>query len=580
MMRLAEYFDRIKVAAAIAAVAPMAPGPEGGHWRRLDAGEEGHAETGAPIVGKTWVKKKSNLNADVKPFAHQQDFTKAMLALPEGRGILAAHGTGTGKTLSAVGAFEALKESGRGHRALVITPSGLRNNFLEKGVQRFSGSKGVIYDRLPAKPPADDVDYAVISYEAFRRDPLAWQRMLSPDVVIADEIHRAGNEESETNKALWKIRPYQKAFIGLTASSSQNDVADIVPLVQLASGDREAPYASRRAFHRMHVKSIVNPGDRGVFGGKTKTKELVHREELYRRIGPYVHYAGDLDASQKPQEVSERIRIPMSEGQLYLYNIAMKGIDPKIRLKVERGEEVSKSEEANVFTALIRARQVSNSAHTVDGRMTPEQAAEQTPKIKRVLDDAMKHLETTPDGQIVMYSNVIHGGVDVLEAGLKARGIQYGVFSGRGNAGITEESRQGAVRDYLAGKNKVIVITGAGAEGLSLGNTTMVQLVDGHYNPERINQAKARGIRAGGLAHRKLEDRKVKVNQYVSTMPKSTWDKILFRSPKMSVDEFVDRTADRKSIMNAKLKSILERRSEHEEKKRDSFWYRHLSGGP
>ena len=558
--------------AKLAEVAPTG----NGHWRQLKPGEEGHDQVGSPQVGKTWVHR-NRMKPGQTPFAHQTDFNKAMVNTKPGEGQIAAHGTGTGKTFTAIGAFEELKGLGRAQRALVITPAGLRGNFLEKGVHRFTTSKAQIIHS-----PTDiqsDTDYAIVSYDAFRQNPTAYMDAVKPDTLIADEVHRAGNPDGATNKALWEVRPRVKYFMGLTASSSQNSPADIVPLVQLASGKQTVPWKSKKEFNSRYVRSNPVEG-RGIFGGKQRESHLVRQEELYQRLGPYVHYVEDLDASQKPAEVDAVVKVEMSKPQVELYRMAMSGIDPQIRIKIEQGQPVSQKEAIGVFTSLLRARQASNSLHAVDPRLTPEQAAEQTPKIKAILDDAEKHLKDTEDGQVIMYTNVVHGGVDVLEAGLKKRGLSYGIFSGKGNKGVTEETRQQAVEDYLAGKKKVIVITGAGAEGLSLGNTTMVQLVDGHYNPERINQAKARGIRAGGLSQRKPEDRKVMVKKYVSTLPKTFWQAVTLRSADTGVDEWVYRTAEKKAKMNRALRDVLQKRTEHEEHKRDSTAYRWFGGGP
>ena len=153
----------------------------------------------------------------------------------------------------------------------------------------------------------------------------------------------------------------------------------------------------------------------------------------------------------------------------------------------------------------------------------------------------------------------------MIEAGLKKRGIEYGKFIGKGQKGVTEDTRQKAVDDYVAGKKKVIIITGAGAEGLSLGNTTLVMLADGHYNPERISQAEARGVRAGGQAHRAPEKRKVEVRRYVSTVPKNFWQTMFFRKPEKSVEQFVYMTADRKRRLNRQLRDVLQKKSKDAE---------------
>lgn len=43
-----------------------------------------------------------------------------------------------------------------------------------------------------------------------------------------------------------------------------------------------------------------------------------------------------------------------------------------------------------------------------------------------------------------------------------------------------------------------MIVSPTGAGGLSLGNTTWEGVLDPHFNPERMNQMEARGVRAGG----------------------------------------------------------------------------------
>lgn len=549
---------------------------EGGHWRRLEPGEEGKGKGGEPTVGRTWVHR-SNLLPSSIPKPHQIDFEKALKGMSDTGGIIAAHGTGTGKTLTAVNAFEKLKSEGRARRALVITPSGLRNNFLEKGVEKFTTSKGVILDK-PKELPEED-EYAIVSYDAFRRRPQEFIDKLKPDTLIADEVHRAANPESKNYQSLMLARKQVPRFVGLTASVVQNDPKEIIPLLNLTTGGK-SQVGSEGNFRRMYISKTPS-SQRGIFGGKTYEENLIRTAMLKARIGGTVHYVEDLDASEKPLEVGERVAVPMSPEQVKLYHMSMEGIDPVIVNKIKQGIPVDKPKELKqLFTRLLRARQASNSLNSVVPGMSAADAAEKTPKVRKILDDAQDHIKKTPDGQVVLYTNFVHGGVDVLTEGLKKRGIPFGVFAGRGVPGVTEESRQQAVRDYLSGKNRAIVITGAGAEGLSLGNTTMVQMVDGHYNPERINQAKARGIRAGGLSHRAPEDRKVVVKQYVSSLPKTFWQTVTFRPPEKGVEEFVYSTADRKTRLNRQLRNVLADRSEYEQKRRDSKLFRWFGGGP
>jgi intein/homing endonuclease len=473
-------------------------------------------------------------------------------------------------TFSAINAFEELKGDGKAGRALVLTPAGLRDNFLVKGINKFTTSKGVILKKPAAV--SDDTEYVVVSYDAFRQNPDAWIDKVKPDTIIADEVHRAANPAGKTYQALRQARERVPRFMGLTASIVQNKPKELVPLLDLATAG-ETPFKSQRQFQKSHVARKPSQ-QRGIFGGRTYEQKLIRTALLKSSVGESVHYIEDLDASKKPAKFVETVNVSMSKDQIKLYRDAMKGLDPVVRKKIAEGQEVSKSEAKNVFLRLMRARQVSNSIHLGTPHMSLSQSAEKTPKIKKILDDASSHIRKTPDAQIVMYTNLVHGGVDVLEAGLKKRKIPYGIFAGRGVEGVTEETRQKAVEDYIAGKNKVIIITGAGAEGLSLGNTTMVQLVDGHYNPERISQAEARGVRAGGLSHRPVEERKVRVRRYVSALPKTFWQTVTFKPAEKSVGQWVYMTAGKKERLNRQLRDVLKKRSEHEKKQRESLFYR------
>jgi len=544
-------------------------GSSDGHWRNLPEGWKGKGPDGSPQFGRTWVRRgKSKLKDFVKLYPHQADFVKAVQAIPDGGGIIAAHGTGTGKTISSIAAFEDLKKTGKAARALVVAPAGLRGNFLEKGVNKFTDSKGVIVTN-PNQEIPDDAEYVITSYSAFRNNPDAFLQNYLPDTIIADEFHRAGNPGGKTFKAMRRASEVVPRFLGLTASISQNDPSDIAPLIDIAAGDKAPEVIRDKKKFKTRYTRKQQTRQRGVFGGKTYEKRMIRQPELEALLGKSVHYLEDLDADKKPAKDVETVEVDMSKDQMSAYRMSMKGIDPKVRAKIAEGIPVEQKEALNVFTKLMRARQVSNSLHTHIPNMTLAQAAEATPKVKRLLDDAQAHIQDTPDAQIIMYSNLVKGGVDVIEAGLKARGIPYGVFSGKGNKGVTEASRQQAVKDYQDGKNKVILITGAGAEGLSLGNTTMVQLADGHYNPERISQAEARGVRAKGLSHRPKEKRRVAVKRYVSVIPRNFWQKITFQKQKeKSVGQWVYTTAAKKERTNKQLREVLSRRAEYNTKQR------------
>ena len=51
------------------------------------------------------------------------------------------------------------------------------------------------------------------------------------------------------------------------------------------------------------------------------------------------------------------------------------------------------------------------------------------PKLKRIIDDVQDHISKTPDGQAVIFTHLLKFGGKELEAGLKSRGIDVGMYS-------------------------------------------------------------------------------------------------------------------------------------------------------
>jgi hypothetical protein len=499
------------------------------------------------------------MKPEVQLLPHQQEAIEKLLA---NRGTLVmAHATGSGKSISTIASQKVLKQLGHSNTALVLVPTALRKNYaknLDKFVEDPSyeiiggttDSESTPYTKItPGK------EFYIVGYELFARHPEIAQQ-IQPDTMILDEYHRVRNPSGATYEAVMSVRPNVKNFIGVTGSVVNNDPSDLAPLVSLASGNRSlTASAFKRTFERRVAK------EKGFFGGSKPVTGMQNIPQLQQRIGPMVDVVGhEIVADKMPKKELQTVEVPMSAEQEDYYNYTLSRLDPITAWKIKHNLSVPKDKLNTVFSQLMHARQVSNSLHTINPNITPEQSSYMTPKAKKVLDDTAEHLRTTPDGQVVLYSNLVRGGVDVLAAGLKARGIPYGIFVGKdrevNGESSSDESRNKAVDDYMNGRIKAIVLSGAGAEGLDLKNTTMVQMYDGHFNPERILQAEARGIRIGGQEGRPPEQRKVAVKRYVSALDQNIFQK-LFGKKETSVDEWIYSTAGRKASLNRTVMHAL-----------------------
>lgn len=520
---------------------------------------------------KDKIYKNAALNSDVKLYPHQQ----RVLDDPSTSKIL-AHPTGSGKTLTAIAKFEKMKQEGKAKKNLVIVPAGLRDNFAESGIKKFTDStynivgtkqenaKGGKYGDIdPSK------DYNIISYEIFKKDPERYIRESGADTVTLDENQRTKNEGTQITESFKRVRHLYKNHIGLTGSPISNTMADIHPLVDVASGKQHSLGKNKDAFEKMFMRKSKDPKYKGVHEKRVPVVGLKNEDVLKKDLNKYVDYMDieDIrDIARIPKQEINLRKITISKEQAKLYKQLLND-NPRIKdmIKTKRLETLKDDELSQAFSKMVEARKLMNDyASVVPGRNTMD-SIEKSPKLKAVLDDTENYLKMNPKGRALLFSHLIHGGIDSLEAGLKAKHIPYGKFIGKGNKDVTEETRQTDVNDYNAGKKRVMLISSAGGEGLSLNDTNFEGVLDPHYNPEKMKQMEARGIRSGGLSSLPKEKRVVKTNRYMSTMPKNFW---IFPSSIRTPDEFIYEVAKNKNRQNKILYDFMKknRRSQNEHK--------------
>ena len=142
-----------------------------------------------------------SMKAWFKPYPHQK---KAVDRLFSNRGkMILAHEMGTGKTVTAVYGFEKLRHEGKAKKALVVVPSGLRQNFAKEGVEKFTesdyqviGSSSEVSKKDNYVRPGKEGDksYTIVSYAHFRRDPKGLMERTGADTIIFDEFHKTRND--------------------------------------------------------------------------------------------------------------------------------------------------------------------------------------------------------------------------------------------------------------------------------------------------------------------------------------------------------------------------------------------------
>ena len=516
------------------------------------------------------------------PYPHQK---KAIDRLFSNKGkMILAHEMGTGKTVTSIYGFEKLRHTGKAKKAIVVVPSGLRANFAKEGVEKFTNSTFQVVgsssekrlDGRYVRPGGEkDVDYTILSYAQFRRDPKGFMERTGADTIIFDEFHKTRNETAGTFKAALEARPYAINVMGLTASMINNSPSEIASLLTITEGKRDM---TPKQFKRRYMQTVGF--SKGFSGGKKPIRDLKNVDELKARTQPKIDLVEtkDLKGKTMPTKNLKNVDVPMSDEQYQLYQLALQRLGPIREHIVRRDPNITVREAQNIFTAIGQARQLANAVHMGRKDVNLKSSAKRSPKIKRVLDDAQQHLSEKDDNKVVLYSNLVRGGVDVLAAGLRARGIDHAVFVGKGTdiggEKITSVVRQKGVQDFKDGKKKVIILSGAGAEGLNLKNSTAFFSLDGHFNPQRILQAEARARRLGGQEHRPVEQRAVDVRRYRSVVPDSAkpglFGRMIGKKTEQTTDEWMYNVAGDKFRTQNKFYTHFKTPPKHLYKYRDS----------
>ena len=511
------------------------------------------------MIGRFVLEKNAAMRPEVKLNPHQQ----RVVDNPATSQII-AHGVGSGKTVTSIAKFEKMKADGKAKKALVITPAGLRDNYGSKGVGKFTDSKYNIIGNKQERASHlygdvdPNADYNILSYEMYRQDPERYLKESGADTVIEDEAHRGKNESSSTTKQLRAARPLYKNHLALTGSLVSNGINDVLPLVDLTTNGQHELGKNKAAFSRKWLKRSSDKKYRNLPAKKIPVVGFNHPRRLAKDLNSVIDYVDYDDIKQLADMPDKKItvqKIPITKEQAKIYKGILKGDKATRKMIIQRRfETLNDKEAAKMFNDMVEMRKVMNSVGSVKPGISLKESSEITPKTKKMLDDLDAHLKANPKNSGILFSHLVNGGVDVMEAGLKNRHIPYGKFIGKGNEGVTEQTRIDDVNDYNSGKKRVMIISPAGAEGISLNDTTWEGVLDPHYNPEKMNQMEARGVRSGGLKGRK--DRTVQINRYLATMPKTFG---IFKSRLSTPDEVIYEIAQNKAKSNQKLYDLLKK---------------------
>ncbi|MFA6132440.1 MAG: HAD-IIIA family hydrolase [Phycisphaerae bacterium] len=449
------------------------------------------------------------------PLPHQ---TALSDKLDDESGQLVFHGLGSGKTKSIVNAAHE-----HGLPLVAIVPAALRDNMRKE--LHTSGFK---------QPSM------VLSYEeALKKmhDP-EFLEHASKSLVAFDEAHRGSSELGQRRKLLEKL-PAQKKLLA-TATPARNEPAELAPLINSIEPDSLPNKATE--FNKKFIDTRTKPV--GFYGWLTgqkgeKVRQPKNLHEFEKAVKGKVDFYQAADRSQYPTADEHIVEVPMAPKQQAAYDMVM-GKYPMLWYKIRHGLPATKRDEADFKAFMSGPRQVMNHPGPYNSSATDEDA----PKITAAVDEIEKRIKKDKNFRGVAYSAYLDTGVHPLSRELDRRGIPHAMFTGEQD----ETERKHIVESYNKGKLPVLLVSGAGSEGLDLKGTKLMQILEPHWNEELIDQVRGRAIRYKSHSHLPADQRHVEVQRF-HAVPAPNWmDRMLgrSRSSESSADEYLYNKAKEK----------------------------------
>jgi superfamily II DNA or RNA helicase len=327
-------------------------------------------------------------------------------------GVILAHDTGTGKTLSAIAAAEQYPTV----KVLVLTPAGLVSNFIKE-----LGTYCVL----------DRSRYTVVSYNSVLVKPPQCEKKF----LICDEAHRL-RSDGKITQAVMKCASKAFRVLLLTATPVVNRPSDMSNLIAMV---RRKPPMGEKAF------------------------DVFWRSKDVKLLPKYISFLRK-NTADFPSVNLHTVDLKMPQNYYREYR--------QVELQQFKDRPAAQviNSDADVFAFLSGVRRASNAA-----------AVEDNPKIVWIRD------KVKDGGKFIIYSEWIKAGADLVVRAFPEAGVITGDMSA--------QKRDAVVKAYNDNKINILFISGAGAEGVDLKNTTDVILLEPSWNQAREDQVVGRAAR-------------------------------------------------------------------------------------
>lgn len=442
---------------------------------------------------------------------------------------LLVHGVGSGKSISATAAAEEL-----GTPYGVVAPAALRPNFRSE-IQKATGR----------------TDVPVVSYNAVARG-----KGPQTPTLIFDEAQRATSPGSAQAAAARELAEKARNVLLLSGTPTRNDPSEFANLFSILTGQHMTPEQFRERYVGGERK---RPGGvlgwlRGVPVDEQET--LQNTDELKALLGGKVDY---YKPDKAPVDVKyQDVEAELTPRQSEIYSAMFGRLPFLLRYKLKHNYGLTREELARAQSFLTGPRQVSLSTAPWRTDRDMYAAYNESGKLRKAME-LMKQTLADPRAKGIVYSNFLGAGLKPYAAALEREKIPHAVFHG----GLSDVERKALVDQYNANRLRVALVAPAGAEGISLKGSQLIQLLDPYWNSARSTQAAARGIRFDSHVGLPEDLRNVTVQRFIGRLPLGLKQRMLARlgfdqsDKQKTVDDYLTGLATRKDRLLNQMDALL-----------------------
>jgi len=494
------------------------------------------------------------------------------------KGVLVFHQIGSGKTCTSIQIAEAWKHE---RKIIVVVPASLIGNYRNELRSKCAGQNYLKdSERLLLKqhhPLSDEYKsiikrsderinkfYTIYSYNKFVEYAEEGELKMRNTILIIDEVQNMISEDGkyyEVLSELIKTSPNDLRVVLLSATPMFDKPSEIALTLNLLRLPESLP--TGMDFEKAFIEEEQNRHGEIIY----RAKNLDKFKELIRG---YVSYFRGAEPKSFPQLILKYAKCEMSDFQYRAYATVMgkedrgkqfQNYDTSIRL-VRSGDIIKLPNNFFIGTRMVSNIAFPNNDINMDGleSLTKYQVKNNLEKYSIKFYKILRKINNC-HGKVFVYSTFrSFGGLESFIKILDLAGYKdyekfgdgrkrYGIFSGDEKIAEKERIKEIFNRDDNVNgeKLKILLLSPAAREGLSLYNVKQLHILEPYWNFSRILQILGRAVRY--CSHKALpaDERVVKAYIYIATHPKE----------RETVDQYIAKLANKKSKIIQEFENAL-----------------------